>query len=414
MTAPDRLDLREVDTADVYIGDILAAHLVRQRGDGISFDYLNDGQLQGRVRDQSVSWSLLRSGDYPVVTTGGSVPAFFAGLLPEGVRLGVVTTSTKTSADDHLTLLLAIGADTIGNVRVFPSGAEPIRPLPLFDPERDTDFRAVFAKMTGSVDADPVGLAGVQPKVSAGKLSTPTRTRSGPAILKLSPAQYPLLVENEHFFMTMAAACSLRVAKTSVLHDAEGRSALLVTRFDREGSVRLAQEDACQVADVYPASKYRIKTEAAITGLAEACARGGGSRVAAVAELLKTVVFSWLIGNGDLHGKNLSIYNPNGIWQPTPAYDLLCTQPYAGWKDPMALNLYGRANKLSRTNFVEAGERLGLRQRAVVRMIDDLVDAAEPWPERCKQIGFGDRETGLLAQLLRARINSLKVHQPTA
>ncbi len=98
--------------------------------------------------------------------------------------------------------------------------------------------------MTGSVNADPVGLAGVQPKVSAGVLSTPTQTKSGSAILKLAPTQYPLLVENEHFFMTMAAACGLRVAKTSVLHDAEGRSALLVTRFDREGAIRIAQEDA--------------------------------------------------------------------------------------------------------------------------------------------------------------------------
>lgn len=253
MTDPHRLDLREIDKADVYIGDDLVAHLVRQRGDNVSFDYLGGGHLTNRrVRDQSVSWSLLRSGEYPVITTGGAVPAFFAGLLPEGVRLGVVTSSTKTSTDDHFTLLLAIGADTIGNVRVFPAGADPIRPLPLFEPERDTDFGAVFARMTGSVEADPVGLAGVQPKVSAGMLSMPTRTRSGPAILKLTPAKYPLLVENEHFFMTMAAACGLRVAKTSVLHDAEGRSALLVTRFDREGTVRIAQEDACQVADVYP------------------------------------------------------------------------------------------------------------------------------------------------------------------
>ncbi|MDV3129580.1 HipA domain-containing protein [Mycobacterium sp. 21AC1] len=55
--------------------------------------------------------------------------------------------------------------------------------------------------------------------------------------------------------------------------------------------------------------------------LAEACARGGGSKVATTVELLKTVVFSWLIGNGDLHGKNLSIYDPDGVWQPTPAYD---------------------------------------------------------------------------------------------
>lgn len=409
MTRPRRVDLRNIAEADVYIGDDLAAHLRREAGDTISFDYIVDERpAEGRIRDRSVSWSLLRSGEYPVVTTGGAVPPFFAGLLPEGVRLGVVTSSTKTSPDDHLTLLLAIGADTVGNVRVVAAGVDPASPLPMFEPERDTDFRAVFAKLTGSVDADPVGLAGVQPKVSAAMLSAPTRTRSGPAILKLNPVQYPLIVENEHFFMTMAAACGLRVATTSLLHDAEGRAALLVTRFDRAGATRIAQEDACQVAGIYPASKYRIKTEAAITALADACARGGGSKPAAVLELLKTVVFSWLIGNGDLHGKNLSIYNLDGVWQPSPAYDLLCTQPYTRWRDPMALNLYGRANRLTRADFVGAGERLGLRPRAITRMVDAVVDAAQDWPDRCGEIGFDDRQTKLLAQMLRTRIDSLR------
>ncbi|MEB3982535.1 type II toxin-antitoxin system HipA family toxin [Mycobacterium sp. 663a-19] len=408
MTRPRRPDLRTIAEADVYIGESLAARLVRERGDTISFDYIDHSPTGASIRDRSVSWSLLRSADYPVVTTGGAVPPFFAGLLPEGVRLGVVTSSTKTSADDHLTLLLAIGADTVGNVRVVPAGTDPASPPPMFEPERDTDFRAVFAKLTGSVEADPVGLAGVQPKVSAAMFSAPAQTRSGPAILKLNPVQYPLIVENEHFFMTMAAACGLRVAATSLLHDAEGRSALLVTRFDRAGSTRIAQEDACQVAGIYPASKYRIKTETAITALADACGRGGGSKPAAIRELLKTVVFSWLIGNGDLHGKNLSIYNPDGIWQPTPAYDLLCTQPYTRWRDPMALNLYGRANRLTRADFIGAGERLGLRPRAVTRMIDAIVVAAQDWPDRCGEIGFDDRQTKMLAQMLRARIDSLR------
>ncbi len=409
MTKPRRLDLRDIAEADVYIGEDLAGRLRRERGDSISFDYVADERPTApRIRDRSVSWSLLRSGDYPVVTTGGAVPPFFAGLLPEGVRLGVVTSSTKTSADDHLTLLLAIGADTVGNVRVVPAGVQPAQPLPMFDPGRDKDFRAVFAKLTGSVDSDPVGLAGVQPKVSAAMLSTPTQTRSGPAILKLNPAQYPRIVENEHFFMTMAAACGLRVAPTTLLHDGQGRSALLVTRFDRVGSKRLAQEDACQVAGIYPASKYRIKAETAITALADTCARGGGSKPAAVLELLKTVVFSWLIGNGDLHGKNLSIYNVDGVWQPTPAYDLLCTQPYTRSRDPMALNLYGRANRLTRAGFVTAGERLGLRTRAITRMIDAIVLAAQDWPDRSGEIGFDDRQTKLLAQMLGSRIDSLR------
>ncbi|ORV97925.1 type II toxin-antitoxin system HipA family toxin [Mycobacterium kyorinense] len=409
MSASGQLDLRQVAEADVYLGDDLVAHLARGQRDTISFDYVPDTRsADASVRDRSVSWSLLRTERYPVVTTGGAVPAFFAGLLPEGVRLGVVTSSTKTSADDHLTLLLAIGADTVGNVGVVPSGADRVTPLPMFDPERDTDFRAVFNKLVGSVDADPVGLAGVQPKVSAAMISAPTLTRSGPAILKLNPVEYPLLVENEHFFMSMAAACGLRVAATSLLHDTAGRSALLVKRFDRDGLIRIAQEDACQVAGIYPASKYRIKAETAIGTLADACARGGGSRAAAALELLKTVVFSWLIGNGDLHGKNLSIYSPDGVWQPTPAYDLLCTQPYMRWRDPMALTLYGRANRLTRAHFVDAGERLGLRTRATSRMIDSIVDAAQDWPDRCGDIGFDDRQTELLQKILRKRIGSLQ------
>jgi serine/threonine-protein kinase HipA len=403
-------DLRETTRADVYINDHLAGSMVRGADDSISFNYIDTEHVaKTRVREQSVSWSILRTRDRPpVITAGGAVAPFFAGLLPEGVRLGVVMSSTKTSADDHLTLLLAIGADTIGNVRVLPAGVQPTDQIPMFTPERDNDFHAVYKKLIGSVDADPVGLAGVQPKVSAATWSIPTRTTSGPAILKLSPTEYPLIVENEHFFMRMAAACGLRAATTSLIHDATGRSALLVTRFDREGSVRIPQEDACQVEGIYPASKYRIKTETAITTLADACDRGGGSRVIAVLELLKVVVFSWLIGNGDLHGKNISVYNPGGVWQPTPAYDLLSTQPYSGWKDPMALNLYGRAKGLTRANFIDAAERLGLRERATARMIDEIIDAARGWTARCEEIGFDDRRTHLLAEMLRARIKSLE------
>jgi serine/threonine-protein kinase HipA len=279
----------------------------------------------------------------------------------------------------------------------------------MFEPHRDTDFRAIFQRLTGSVDTDPVGLSGVQPKVSAAMWSTPANTTLGPAILKLNPPTgFPRLVENEHFFMRMAVDCGLRAAKTRLLHDADGRSALLVDRFDRRRNTRIPQEDACQVAGVFPASKYRIHAETAITTLADACAQGGGSRPTAVLELLRIVVFSWLIGNGDLHGKNLSIFAPQGFWRPTPAYDLLTTQPYTGWKDPMALSLYGRADRLDRSHFVEAATRMGIRARATSRMIDSIVDAAEDWPDRCEEIGFTARHTELLTNMLRTRIKTLK------
>jgi serine/threonine-protein kinase HipA len=408
MTTVDALSLREITDADVYLDDNIVASLTRLPGDAISFTY-HSSTPDWNGREGSVSWSLPIDADYPLIITGGAVPPFFAGLLPEGVRLGIVTSSTKTSADDHFTLLLAIGADTIGNVRVLPAGTPPPQTSPMFSPERDTDFRVVFQRLTGSVEADPVGLSGVQPKVSAAMWSTPATTASGPAILKLNPPTgFPRLVENEHFFMRMAADCGLRSARTRLLHDGEGRSALLVDRFDRHGSIRLAQEDACQVVGLYPASKYRIHTETAITALADACARGGGSRATAVLELLRVVVFSWLIGNGDLHGKNLSIYCPDGFWRPTPAYDLLTTQPYTGWRDPMAMSLYGRANRLNRQHFLESAERLGLRSRASARMIDETLDAAQQWPARCGEIGFAARQTELLTEMLWSRIATLE------
>src|ERR1700737_1318803 len=120
MTAEiDPLDLREVTAADVYLGDDVVTRLARTtHNDDISFAYTASPTDAGAsIRDRSVSWSLLVTGDYPLTTGGGAVPAFFAGLLPEGIRLGVVTSSTKTPADDHLTLLLAIGADPAGTAR---------------------------------------------------------------------------------------------------------------------------------------------------------------------------------------------------------------------------------------------------------------------------------------------------------
>jgi serine/threonine-protein kinase HipA len=96
------------------------------------------------------------------------------------------------------------------------------------------------------------------------------------------------------------------------------------------------------------------------------------------------------------------------LWRPTPAYDLLTTQPYTGWKDPMALSLYGRADRLDRSHFVEAATRMGIRARATSRMIDSIVDAAEDWPDRCEEIGFTARHTELLTNMLRTRIKTLK------
>jgi len=110
MTEPSDQDdleqLRNVERADVFKSGARAAILTRTDG-GVQFRYLPDWISAG---NPPVATTLPVTGD-PVLRPGGVLPAYFTGLLPEGRRLGALRRAVKTSADDELTLLLAVGAD---------------------------------------------------------------------------------------------------------------------------------------------------------------------------------------------------------------------------------------------------------------------------------------------------------------
>jgi serine/threonine-protein kinase HipA len=141
--------------------------------------------------------------EQPVISPGGAVPAFFAGLLPEGRRLSALRRSVKTSADDELTLLLAVGADPVGDVQIVPTGTMPSEAAAI---EVRRDFGDIrFAELLAdSGIVDPAGIAGVQEKVSARMLALPVRRAHERYILKLEPPEYPHLIEIEHAFLTLA------------------------------------------------------------------------------------------------------------------------------------------------------------------------------------------------------------------
>jgi serine/threonine-protein kinase HipA len=188
---------------------------------------------------------------------------------------------------------------------------------------------------------------------------------------------------------------------------------LLVERFDRvvvpRGPTRrLAQEDGCQVLGRYPAAKYRLTFQEVAAGLAGVVEVAGGSRPLALRRLLETAAFSYVIGNGDLHGKNLSIREaPSGLWEATPAYDLVSTQPYLGWQDPMSLPVYGRANRLTRRWWLDAAQRLGLAERAMTRSLDRIVAASRSGAGRLLEIGFDEPTTNRLRDLMLGRCDEL-------
>jgi len=396
VSTPEAELLRDVQVADVRKRGVLAAQL-RRVPDGIEFAYV-PGYEGPPVA------TTLPVGAPPRHTVGGAVPAFFAGLLPEGRRLSSLRRHIKTSADDELSLLLAVGRDTVGDVTVVPEGtdSEPAPPLVIADPGF-AEFRFTDL-LTGAGVIDPVGLPGVQDKVSARVISVPVGLAGGQFILKLDPPEYPHVVANEAYFLGVARRARLPVVDASVVRDAEDRPGLLVARFDRveraEGTASLAAEDACQLLDRWPGDKYNVSTEEVARAIRAVCA----SQAVAARDLFRQVCFAWLTGNGDLHAKNVSVLqHPSGEWRVAPAYDLPSTAPYGD--RTLALALQGSTDGLSRRRALELAGAIGLTERAAQRVIGEVLDGTRDVAAEIDDgvLPFDGRIVADMVRLLRYR-----------
>ena len=395
--------LRLVSSADVYKAGTLAGALRRLR-DRTEFQYLPDYLAADGPR---VAWSLPLTAE-AYIAPAAAVPAFFAGLLPEGRRLTALRRIVGTSADDEFSMLLAVGSDTIGDVQIVPAGDPPADTNPVMvDDFGEVIFADLFAQAIGQ-HPDQIALPGVQDKVSGQMLNVPVQGRSAGYILKLNPPEFPHRVENERFFFHAAARTRLLVAEVELVHDRVGEPGLLVHRFDRiheNGNVRLlAVEDACQLLGRWPGDKYVISTEEAIIGLAQCCRAPG---VAAL-ELYRLLVFAYLSGNGDLHAKNLAVmHDARGEWRVTPAYDLPSSAIYGD--RTMALPLGGVIRQqLSWPMLRSLGEEIGIPERLAADVIREQTSAARIWIEELGELPFDANIIRNLRRLVSARMRHIE------
>jgi len=268
-----------------------------------------------------------------------------------------------------------------------------------------------FAELLIELDirAQRAALPGVQDKTSAAMINLPVARAGERYILKLNPAQYPHLVENEAFFLAAARKSGLNVPRSELVTDAEGRPGLLLRRFDRitvDGSVcLLTVEDGCQVSDRAPADKYLLgadRTFAALAGVCDTVALAGR-------ELIRQLVFAYLTGNGDAHAKNFSVLQGlDGEWSVSPAYDLPSSYPHGD--TTMALSIGGRGGgDFGAPDFVKLGERLSVPERAVRRVLVELAERADLWLPELHTLPFDSGKLGKLRRVVdhrRSRLTS--------
>jgi serine/threonine-protein kinase HipA len=120
--------------------------------------------------------------------------------------------------------------------------------------------------------------------------------------------------------------------------------------------------------------------------------------------LFSYLVFGYLIGNGDLHAKNLSVTQRGGEWAVAPIYDTPASYPYGDTTLGMPLLGESAISDVPRRRWLDLAETVGLPARAAAQVLDDLVAASPRWVDRLDELPFDDRTVAKFRRFLQYRI----------
>jgi serine/threonine-protein kinase HipA len=159
-------------------------------------------------------------------------------------------------------------------------------------------------------------------------------------VIKPATGEYPEYIANEMFCTNILRQVGLRVAKASV-EEIAGRRCIVSPRYDRVGDFpntkRIHAETFVQALGISPygedgTEEGEAPDFAEATGLLHAIGRG-----AEATNLLAVAFCNYIVGNGDAHGRNLNLVNPERTsiddgaeksWRIAPLTDITSTAIY--------------------------------------------------------------------------------------
>ncbi len=195
-------------------------------------------------------------------------------------------------------------------------------------------------------------------------------------ILKPQVNDFPSLPEAEHLVMCMADAAGIFTVPHALISGNKSL-AYITKRVDRafeKNQVRmLAMEDFCQLDLRLTQDMYR--------GSYERCSKiiqNYSSRTMLdITELFIRLVFSFLVGNSDMHLKNFSLIETeegNGQYVLSPAYDLLPVNIIMPEdKEQFALTMNGKKANIQKKDFLLFADKCDISRKSSEKMINKLV-----------------------------------------
>lgn len=345
---------------------------------------------------------------------------FFGGILPEGANREIVARNLGISARNDVAMLEQIGGECAGAV-TFVHAGQPLQEgqggyRPLSEGELKEILRRLPQRpLLAGEEHVRLSLAGAQDKlavhVADGVISLPLDGAPSTHLLKPALGPFRAIAFNEFLCMWLAAAIGLPTAAVE-MRSVEGIEYLLVERYDRRRKAdqmleRLHQEDFCQALGIASEYKYQSEGGPSLVQCFQLLREASSVPALDILRLFDAVIFNFLIGNCDAHGKNFSLlYDTNPPHARTttlaPLYDLVCTLYYSEVSRKMAMKI-GSEYPIERVflrHFERFAEEAGLSKPMVRRRVPQI--AQRIW-SRLPEAILACPAGGGVAELIRGR-----------
>ena len=377
-------------TLDVYLKDELAGYLSQESGGDLTFTY-DGGYLDANSPDISIALPLQQQ-----EIKGTHVKAFFSGLLPDENVRKKLAAILGLSEGNAFSLLEAVGGDCAGALALYPHGQKPsdiIEGVEILSDARlaETLDLIKHRPMLAGDDGYRLSLAGAQDKLAIGfKNGKIHLIKGGGAtthILKPIIEGVSDSAHNELFCMRLAKHMGIDAPEVA-LHFLGETPYYLVDRYDRKidgsGKInRIHQEDFCQAMGIMPESKYEREGGPKIESCQAIIAKHSAKPAVDQIKFLNMIIFNYLIGNTDAHGKNFSLLYTGKKPELAPAYDLLCTAIYPNLSEKMAMKIGGKykPRDIYRRRFYklvpDTKSAQATMDKQITKMTGSIIDTAE-------------------------------------
>ncbi len=228
-----------------------------------------------------------------------------------------------------------------------------------------------------------LSIQGMQPKLSV-KLNIKNSSFElveigGRYIFKPQTENYKNLPENENLTLHLAGTVGIEVPLHGLIQSQDKSLTYFIRRFDRKGQkTKVATEDFAQLSHATRDTKYSSTMEKVAQVIEQYCTFPALEKL----KLFQRTLFSFLVGNEDMHLKNFSIIVRDDKIELSPAYDLLnSTIVIANSREELALPIRGRKRNLTKQDlfYYYAQERLGLNQKVIDDIFSSFQNEMPQW-----------------------------------